>query len=75
MIKMLNRDKAIAFIAGDVSVTLYQLFIGDIIHDLGDFGLKVMSTVILGVFGGIAGMVGKDIYNHLKKRRMKNGGV
>ncbi len=33
-----------------------------------EFGLKVVATLILGVIGGIAGLLGKDLYASFKKR-------
>lgn len=65
------KDKALAFIAGDISVTLFQIFVGGIWGDLGHFGVKVGATIILGIAGGIAGMIGKDIYNRYKKYKNK----
>ena len=67
--KMKIGDRALAFIAGDVSVTLFQIFIGGIWADIGHFGLKIAATIILGIAGGLAGMVGKDLYNKFKKRK------
>lgn len=66
------KEKALAFIAGDISVTLYQIFGNGIWDDIGHFGLKVLATIILGAAGGVAGMAAKDIYNYFKKRNNKN---
>ena len=33
------------------------------------FSLKIVATLILGVIGGIAGLIGKDIYNILKRKK------
>lgn len=60
-----KKNKWLAFIAGDASVTLYQLF-GGMWGELGVFGLKVLATIILGIAGGLAGLAGKDLYNHIK---------
>lgn len=65
------KDRFLAFIAGDASVTLFQVFAGQIFADLGSFGLKVLATIILGIAGGIAGMVGKDLYNFYKSKKKK----
>lgn len=65
------KDKVLAFLAGDISVTLFQVFIGGIWADLGHFGMKVGATIILGIAGGIAGMAGRDIYNRLKRKYKK----
>ena len=32
------------------------------------FALKVIATLILGVIGGIAGLIGKDLYTGFKKK-------
>lgn len=32
------------------------------------FGLKVLATLILGIIGGIAGLLGKDLYMGMKKK-------
>lgn len=65
------RDKIIAFLFGDLFVTV-QLFISGIIYDFGHFALKVLGTLIIGAAGGIAGMAAKDLYamakRHFKKR-------
>lgn len=61
----MKKDKAVAFLCGDCSVTLYVM-LGGIGVDLGHFALKVLATVILGAAGGIAGIAGKDIYQRLR---------
>ncbi len=33
-----------------------------------EFGLKIIATLILGVIGGIAGLLGKDLYGHFKRK-------
>src|SRR5574343_1187180 len=34
-----------------------------------EFGLKVLGTFILGVIGGLAGILGKELYSVLKKNK------
>lgn len=34
--------------------------------------VKVLGTIILGVLGGIAGMLGKDIYKTIKQKLNKD---
>ena len=55
-------NKAVAFISGDITVTIWVFLggLGNFWHTLGDFGLKIAATVILGIAGGVAGLVGKD---------------
>ena len=60
------KDRLIAFLFGDGFVTLY-LWIAGIMGDLARFGLGVVGTMIIGGAGGIAAMVAKDLYPHLKK--------
>lgn len=60
-----------AFICGDISATLYLLYTG-MLTDLGEFAAKLVTTLLIGAAGGIAGMAGKEIYPVLKKwARMK----
>jgi hypothetical protein len=33
------------------------------------FVLKIFATLILGIIGGLAGLIGKDIYNTFKRKR------
>lgn len=33
-----------------------------------EFGLKIIATLILGIIGGIAGLLGKDVYGSIKKK-------
>ena len=60
-----------AFLCGDLSVTLLQFIAGSWV-EIGQFGLKVLVTIILGAAGGIAGMIGKDIYRWYKAKRKNN---
>jgi hypothetical protein len=59
-------NKVLAFFCGDLLVTLY-IHLAGIIGNLGDFALKVLVTLIIGAVGGLAGMVGKDVYPVIKK--------
>jgi CDP-diglyceride synthetase len=36
-----------------------------------DFPLRVLFTIILAFFGGLSGMLAKDIYTYLKKKYKK----
>jgi hypothetical protein len=54
-----------AFLCGDISVTMYVLFTG-MMNDLMLFGAKLITTLIIGAAGGIAGMAGKELYPVLK---------
>ncbi len=65
----MSKDKTIAFLGGDIIVTIFHLFIGGIWADIGNFGVKVGATIILGIAGGMAGMIGKDLYQRFKKKR------
>jgi len=33
------------------------------------FALKIFATLILGIIGGLAGLIGRDLYNLLKRKR------
>ena len=33
------------------------------------FALKIFATLILGMIGGVAGLLGKDLYNFLKRKK------
>ena len=60
----MNKNK-LAFIWGDIFVTIPTLL--GIWNDLGGFGMKVISVIILGVAGGIAGVLGKELYERKLK--------
>lgn len=63
-------ERLITFICGDISVTIW-IGLAGILSDVTHFGLQVLTTIIIGAAGGFAGMVGKDIYNKVKKRFTK----
>ncbi|HUP13107.1 MAG TPA: hypothetical protein VM187_12860 [Niastella sp.] len=68
-----KRLNFIAFLCGDISVTMYLLFTG-LVNDLLLFGAKLITTLLIGAAGGIAGMAGKEIYPVLRtalKRKFK----
>lgn len=65
-----KRQKLIAFICGDALVSVFTM--GGIMQNLGPFGLKVLSTIILGICGGVAGLLGQDLYKRFKKWRSSN---
>jgi hypothetical protein len=60
------KTKAVAFLCGDLAVTLHIYFAG-IVNNFGEFGLKVIGTLIIGAAGGIAGMIAKDYYPTIKR--------
>ena len=61
------KNKLTAFFGGNIIVTICQLGI-NFWDELGSFGIKVLATLILGVAGGVAGLVGKDLlYPWIKK--------
>lgn len=61
---MHDKENMLAFIAGDVLVMVVNW-----IHmDIWSIAAKIGMTVILGVIGGIASLVGKDLYELLKAR-------
>lgn len=61
------KNKIVAFIMGDITVTLCQI-LSNFWHDLGLFAIKIIATLILGIAGGVAGLIGKDyVYPWIKK--------
>lgn len=64
-------DKMIAFIYGDVCAMI-TFIIGGIMTDLGHMAIKIVSTIVVGIAGGFAGMVGKDLFSRYKNRKKKN---
>lgn len=66
-----KRSKALAFLCGDFTVTLWLLWGQNFWHQIELFGLKILATIILGIAGGIAGLAGKDIYTWYKSRKFK----
>lgn len=60
-------DSLIAFVGGDILATMASMYVLeglDFIHPL----LKLTFSLLVGVFGGLGGLIGKDIYNWLKKK-------
>jgi hypothetical protein len=53
----------VCFFCGDIfSTGFYLVFGGEFTH----FMLKALGTLVIGVIGGLAGLVGKDIYPLIK---------
>jgi hypothetical protein len=50
------KENTLAFISGSVSGMLAGI------------GQQVLTTAILGIVGGMAGIAGKELYNHLKTK-------
>jgi len=66
------KEKVISFVCGDVTSMLYFTLSG-ILSDMTHFGIQVASTLIIGVAGGIAGMIGKDwLYPKIKRYLKRN---
>ncbi len=71
-------NNAASFIGGfllSVMANVHWIFAQAYPHTAGDaaeaaasFGLKVIATLILGVIGGIAGLLGKDLYASIKRK-------
>lgn len=60
-------DEIVAFISGDVLATYLSLYFFldfDWIHPL----LKVLIALFVGIFGGVGGLIGKDLYTLAKKK-------
>lgn len=64
-----KKETLLAFFCGDILVT--WLWAEHIFQDAGMFLLKLLATIVLGVAGGIAGLVGKDVYRSWKNWRLK----
>lgn len=64
------KDKAVAFITGDLTVMGFTFI--RIPDELIGVGWKVLITIVVGIAGGIAGMVGKDLYTWCKRLLLKN---
>lgn len=70
--KKVLREGSLCFLSGDLLTSAFYLWIG---NDFAHFMLKVISTLIIGIIGGIAGLAGKDLYPVLKayiKRKIKS---
>lgn len=63
------REKAVAFISGDLAVMGFTFI--RIPDELIGVGWKVLITIVVGIAGGIAGMVGKDLYTLVKSLILK----
>lgn len=60
-------DQIIAFVSGDLLVTcitLQSLPELDWLHPI----LKIVAALFVGIFGGIGGLIGKDLYTWIKKK-------
>lgn len=60
-------DTVIAFISGDVLATYLSLYFlpdFDWIHPT----IKLIVALLVGIFGGIGGLLGKDLYEVIKKQ-------
>jgi hypothetical protein len=56
-----KKGNLLPFVCGEILSTVYFLFSNDINH----FLIRIASTVIVGLCGGVAGLAGKDIYKAL----------
>jgi hypothetical protein len=63
------KEKALAFISGDAAV-MYLTFI-KIPDEVLSLWWKVVVTIIVGIAGGVAGMIGKDLYVYIKSLILK----
>jgi hypothetical protein len=64
------KDKAVAFITGDLTVMGFTFI--RIPDELINLWWKVLITIVVGIAGGIAGMVGKDLYTLVKSKLFKS---
>lgn len=61
-------DSIIAFFSGDILATvIYSWYMIDSIDWIHP-ALKVAFTLVIGVVGGFGGLLGRDIYETLKKK-------
>lgn len=71
------KNKITAFLFGDLTVTLLQIST-NFWQELGDFGVKLIATFTLGVAGGLAGLIAKELLwpkiKKLLKVKTKNNG-
>jgi hypothetical protein len=58
------KDNIVAIIGGE---TLMLFSCAGIINDVSAIAMKVFITIVLSVAGGVAGMVGKDLYSTFLK--------
>lgn len=63
-----RHDGLIAFICGDLLVTICSWLHFDLTSDIYPLLGKISLTIILGIFGGASGLLGKDLYAYVKKR-------
>jgi|15BtaG_2_1085339.scaffolds.fasta_scaffold60098_1 CDP-diglyceride synthetase len=52
------QDRLVGFMGGNIITTLTTIITG----------AEVAKVLILGLIGGLAGMLAKDIYNYLKRK-------
>ena len=64
-----DKEKAVAFICGDLfSMGFIFLKMPD---EMMHIGLKIATTLMVGLVGGLAGVAGKDLYAFIKPRIIK----
>lgn len=63
------KDKVLAFFCGNVTTMGFTFL--KIPNEMSGIGWKVLATALIGLAGGIAGLVGKDLYVSVKRKIFK----
>lgn len=63
------KEKIIAFAGGDLLAMFGMWHFLDLQAMFVDVAFKVVLTALLGIVGGVAGLLGKDIYRAFKSYR------
>jgi hypothetical protein len=72
VLEQMSTAHALCFVSADFFTTTFYLLFG---NEVTHFLLKACGTLIIGMIGGLAGLLGKDLYPLLKKqiiRKKKN---
>ena len=63
-----HRDEIISFCAGFLPSGVKTYMVLQSYTPLEGFIIKLAGSVLVGVFGGFAGILGKDIYRYTKRK-------
>lgn len=61
-------DNIIAFFSGDILTTVLFVYSSFEFIDVFHPAIKVLLALVVGIFGGAGGLLGKDLYEWLKKK-------
>lgn len=60
------KEGVLAFFSGNVFITGFTILKMPV--EMDGIGWRILATILIGIFGGIAGLAGKDLYAMAKKK-------